>query len=94
MVVDSPSQVPDSIQNDSYKRAYYLTQISFSVERVAASNLQIMNGLFHSEVISKDRLDNSESSEKVLQWLADGYSSYEYTDKAYYYLLLSYSRLG
>lgn len=93
-VTDSLSQVPDSVQNDPHKRAYYLAQIPFTAEQVAASNLQIMDGLFHSGVIFKDKLDNLKLSEKALRRLVDGYPSYEHIDEAYYHLFLLYSRLG
>ena len=82
-VTDSLSQVPDSAQNDPHKRAYYLAQIPFTAEQVAASNLQIMDGLFHSGVIFKDKLDNLKLSEKALRRLVDGYPSYEHIDEAY-----------
>lgn len=93
-VTDSLSKVPDSAQNDPHKRAYYLAQIPFTDRQVAASNLQIMDGLFHSGVIFKDKLDNLKLSEKALRRLVDGYPSYEHIDEAYYHLFLLYSRLG
>lgn len=53
-----------------------------------------MDGLFHSGVIFKDKLDNLKLSEKVLWRLVDSYPSYEHIDKVYYHLSLLYSRLG
>ncbi len=91
---DSLSQVRDSAQNDPHKREYYLAQIPFTEEQVQASNLLIMDGLFHSGVIFKDKLDNLPLSEKALRRLTDTYPDYEHMDEAYYHLFLLYSRLG
>lgn len=91
---DSLAQVKDSAQNDPHKREYYLAQIPFSEDQVAASNTIIMDGLFHSGVIFKDKLDELPLAEKTLLRLTDQYPSYEHMDEAYYHLFLLYSRLG
>ena len=95
----------DSAQNDPHKREYYLAQIPFTEEQIAASNVLIMDGLFHSGIIFKDKLDNStmESarrskplrlSEKQLIRLTATFPDYEHNDEAWYHLFLLYSRLG
>ena len=56
----------DSAQNDPHKREYYLAQIPFSEEQVQASDLIIMDGLYHAGVIFKDKLDFLKLSEKHL----------------------------
>ncbi len=91
---DSLAQVKDSAQNDPHKREYYLAQIPFSEDQVAASNTIIMDGLFHSGVIFKDKLDELPLAEKTLLRLTYQYPSYEHMDEAYYHLFLLYSRLG
>lgn len=91
---DSLAQVKDSAQNDPHKREYYLAQIPFSEDQVAASNTIIMDGLFHSGVIFKDKLDELPLAEKTLLRLTDQYPTYEHMDEAYYHLFLLYSRLG
>ena len=91
---DSLSQVTDSAQNDPHKREYYLAQIPFTEEQVEASNLIIMDGLYHSGVIFKDKLDNLPLSEKALRRLTDQYPTYEGMANAYYHLFLLYSRMG
>ena len=53
-----------------------------------------MDGLFHSGVIFKDKLDNLPLSEKALRRLVDNYPQYEHMDNAYYHLFLLYSRMG
>lgn len=91
---DSLEQVMDSAQNDPHKREYYLAQIPFTEEQVEASNQIIMDGLYHSGVIFKDKLDNLPLSEKALLRLANQYPTYENMADAYYHLFLLYSRLG
>lgn len=91
---DSLSNVADSAQNDPHKREYYLAQIPFTEEQVAASNNIIKDGLHHSGVIFKDRLDNLRLSEKQLRRLTDFYPDYENMDDVYYHLFLLYSRKG
>ena len=92
-VKDSIEQKTDSAQNDPHKREYYLAQIPFTEEQVAASNLIIMDGLYNSGVIFKDKLNNLKLSEKSLMRLVNNYPDYESMDNAYYHLFLLYSRL-
>ena len=93
-IEDSLSQVTDSAQNDPHKREYYLAQIPFTEEAVEASNLIIMDGLYNSGVIFKDKLDMLKLSEKQLRRLSDNYQTFEHMDDAYYHLWLLYQRLN
>lgn len=89
---DSLENVMDSAQNNPHKREYYLKQIPFTEEQVAESNKIIEDGLFHSGIIFKDKLDNLPLSEKNLRRLTDNYPEFENMDEAYYHLYLLYSR--
>ncbi len=91
---EATAQRMDSAQNDPHKREYYMAQIPFTEEQVQASNLIIMDGLFNSGVIFKDKLDNLPLSEKALRRLMTQYPSFEKMDEAYYHLFLLYSRQG
>lgn len=93
-VADSLKQISDSAQNDPHKREYYMAQIPFTEEQVEASNLIIMDGLYNSGVIFKDKLDNLPLSEKALTRLVSQYPTYKNMDKVYYHLFLLYSRKG
>lgn len=84
----------DTLANDPHNREYYLAQIPFSEEQKAASNEIIMEGLFNSGVIFKDKLDNLKLGEKALTRLTRQYPTYSKTDEAWYHLFLLYSRLG
>ena len=96
---------PDSAQNDPHRREYYLAQIPFTEEQVAASNELIKDGLFHAGIIFKDKLDDStlenarqskplRLSEKQLTRLTMEFPDYEHNDETWYHLFLLYSRLG
>lgn len=84
----------DSAVNDPHKREYYLAQIPFSEEDVAASNEIIKDGLLHSGIIFKDKLDNLHLSEKQFKRLMTQYPDYEPKDEVFYHLFLLYSRMG
>lgn len=104
-IATAEEALADSAQNDPHKREYYLAQIPFTEEQVAASNALIMDALFHSGIIFKDKLDNStvenvrqskalQLSEKQLVRLTTTFPDYEHNDEAWYHLFLLYSRLG
>ena len=82
----------DTLANDPHNREYYLAQIPFTEEQLEASNQLIQDGLFHSGIIFKDKLDNLTQSEKALNRLLTQYPSYEHNDEALYHLFLLYSR--
>ena len=88
------AQPADSAVNDPHKREYYLAQIPFTEEQRAASDALIMDGLFHSGVIFKDKLDNLPLSEKALTRLVNQYPTYAQNDETLYHLFLLYSRQG
>ena len=91
---DSLEQLKDSAQNDPHKREYYLAQIPFTEDQVATSNLIIMDGLYNSGVIFKDKLDNLDLSKKQFTRLETQYPDFEQKADMYYHLFLLYSRLG
>ena len=91
---DSLEQLKDSAQNDPHKREYYFAQIPFTEDQVATSNLAIMDGLYNSGVIFKDKLDNLDLSKKQFTRLETQYPDFEQKADMYYHLFLLYSRLG
>ena len=93
-IASGQEEVVDTTANDPHNREYYLAQIPFTEEQIAASNAAIMDGLFHAGIIFKDKLDNLTLSEKTLTRLTNDYSDYEHNDEAWYHLFLLYSRLG
>ena len=94
MSPESTDAKADTLANDPHNREYYLAQIPFTEEQKAACNEIIMEGLFNSGVIFKDKLDNLRLSEKALSRLTTQYTTYAKTDEAWYHLFLLHSRLG
>lgn len=84
----------DTLANDPHNREYYLAQLPFTDEQKASSDQIIMDGLYHSGVIFKDKLENFRLSEKQFTRLQTQYPDYENMDEAYYHLFLLYSRMG
>ena len=82
----------DSAALDPHKREYYLAQIPFTEEQLAASDELIKDGLFHAGIIFKDKMDLLPLSEKTLTRLLTQYADYPYNDEALYHLWLLYSR--
>ena len=79
---------------DPHNREYYLAQIPFTDDQLAASNALLMDGLFHAGIIFKDKLDNLRLCEKQLTRLTTTFPDYEHNDEALYHLFLLYSRQG
>lgn len=88
------STTTDSISNDPHTREYYLAQIPFTEEQMAASNALLADGLFHAGIILKDKLNNLRLSERMLTRLTSQHTDYEHNDEAWYHLYLLYARQG
>lgn len=84
----------DSDMYNPHKREYYLVQIPFTDEQVAASNEIIKDALYHSGVIFKDKLDNLALSEKQFQRLMLEFPEFDPKDELYYHLFLLHARRG
>ncbi len=92
--VDTATALNDSLANDPHNREYYYAQIPMTEEALQASNLIIMDGLYHAGVIFKDKLDNLSQSEKYLTRLESSYPEYENMADAFYHMYLLYARMG
>lgn len=84
----------DTAVNDPHKREYYLAQIPFTDEQIAESNELIKDGLFHSGIIFKDKLDNLPLSEKAFSRLQREFPDFDPMDEVLYHLFLLHSRKG
>ena len=91
---DKQQAEADTLANDPHNREYYLAQIPFTEEQVAASDDIIKDGLFHAGIIFKDKLGNLSLSERSLLRLTDNYTDFGQTDEAFYHLFLLYSLQG
>jgi tetratricopeptide (TPR) repeat protein len=84
----------DSLAADPHNREFYLAQIPFTEEKLQESHALIMDGLYNSGVIFKDKLDNLPLAHKQFMRLTSQYPGYEQMDQAWYHLFLLYSRQG
>lgn len=91
---DSIQNAMKTAENDPHKREFYLAQIPFTDEQRQASDLLLTDGLFHSGVIFKDKLDQLGLSEKALRRLTDSYPQFDKMPQVYYHLFLLYMRKG
>ncbi len=94
MGMEEMPMVNDSLAADPHNREYYLAQIPFTAEQKKASDQTIMDGLYHSGVIFKDKLENLRLSERQFQRLETQYPDYTGMADAYYHQFLLYSRMG
>ena len=94
-IADTKAENPaDTLANDPHNREYYLAQIPFTEDQLAASHDAIKDGLYHAGIIFKDKLDNLRLCEKYLTRLTNDYPDYEHNDDVWYHLFLMYSRQG
>ena len=94
-IADTKAENPaDTLANDPHNREYYLAQIPFTEEQLAASHDAIKDGLYHAGIIFKDKLDNLKLCERYLTRLTGDYPDYEHNDDVWYHLFLLYSRQG
>ena len=100
---DSIDAAAEDPVNDPHKREYYLAQIPFTPEQKATAHSAIMDGLYNSGVIFKDKFYNLILSEKQLLRLINDYSVaddslgikvFDRMADVYYHLFLLYSQRG
>ena len=84
----------DSAANDPHRREYYLKDIPFTPEALAASDAVIMDALHQAGVIEKDDLGDFPLAEESLGRITRQYPTYAKLPEVYYQLFLLYSRWG
>ena len=84
----------DSLAADPHNREYYLAQIPFTEEQMAASHDIIKDGLYNAGVIEKDKLDDFPLAEETLGRLVREYPDASQMEDALYHMFLLYSRWG
>ncbi len=91
---DSIQRALQTAGNNPHKREYYLAQIPFTTEQRKASDQLLTEGLFHSGVIFKDKLNLLNLSEKALRRLTNAYPHFDKMPQVYYHLFLLYMQKG
>ncbi len=79
--------------NDPHRPEYYLKDIPFTEEQMAASNAALVEGLYGSAVIYKDRMDNFPLAERTFQRILLNFPDFQQMDEVYYNMFQLYSRM-
>jgi tetratricopeptide (TPR) repeat protein len=83
-----------SAENDPGQRPYYLKDLPFSEEQMAASNDQILEAYFNCGMIYKDGLNDLEKSKEALLTLNERFPDNDHKLISYYYLYKIYLESG
>lgn len=84
----------DSLENDPHQREYYLKQIPFTEEQLAASHQILSDGLYQSGILEMEKLENFALAYRTLLRLLTEYPDYGTMDNVFYHLFLLNGRLG
>lgn len=96
----SPVEDPDNfdlgneISSDPKTREYYLQQLPLTPEDVEASNIIIVDGLYHSAMIFKDKLEDFPYSIENFETLDRRFPNNEHRLESYYQVYLMALRMG
>lgn len=91
---DEEKSKEEEYANDPHRPEYYLKDIPFTDEQMQASNAALVDGLFNSGVVFKDRMENFLLAESTFMRVCNDFPEYEGLDEVYYNLFQLYSRLG
>lgn len=81
-------------ENDPHRPEYYLKDIPLTEEQMAASNAALVDGLYNSAIIYKDRMENFPLAERTFQRVLLDFPDFEHFDELYYNMFQLYSRTG
>ena len=79
---------------DPHRPEYYLKDIPLTEEQMEASNAALVEGLYGSAVIYKDRMDNFPLAERTFQRILLNFPEFDKMDEVYYNMFQLYSRIG
>ncbi len=79
---------------DPHRREYYIKDIPYTEEQMAASNAALVDGLYNSAIIYKDRMENFPLAERTFQRVLTDFGEFEHLDELYYNMFQLYSRQG
>ena len=79
--------------SDPHRPEYYLKDIPLTEEQMAASNAALVEGLYGSAIIYKDRMDNFPLAERTFQRILLNFPEFQQMDEVYYNMFQLYSRM-
>lgn len=91
---DAGTAVNDSLANDPHHREFYLRQIPFEPEQLAASHQQLSDGLYNAGILEMERVENFPLAYRTLLRLITDYPDYQSMDDVFYHMFLLNGRLG
>jgi len=91
---DKDSIKAEEYANDPHRPEYYLKEIPFTEEQMAASNAALVEGLFGSGVVYKDRMENFPLAERTFRRIVVDFPDFEKNDELYYNMFQLFSRMG
>ena len=86
-------RVRDSLANDPHHREYYLAQIPFTEEQMAASNQLLEPALFEGGIKVMEKIQNYPYSLRLLLRLLKDFPETEKKAETFYHLFLLYGRM-
>lgn len=81
-------------ESDPHRPEYYLKDIPFTDEQMAQSNVALVDGLYNSAVIYKDRMENFELAERTFLRVCTDFPDYEKMADLYFNMYQLYARFG
>lgn len=81
-------------ESDPHRPEYYLKDIPFTEEQMAASNQALVEGLFGAAPIYKDQMENFPLAERTYMRIINDFPDFDKFDEVYYNLWQLYSRMG
>ena len=91
---EEEQRIRDSLANDPHHREYYLAQIPFTEEQMAASNQLLEEGLYKGGVAVMEKIQNFPYALRLLLRLLEDFPETESKADVYYHLFLLHWRLG
>ena len=88
------TDLPADLSDDPHQRPYYLQQLPFTAEEVAASNVIIIDALYHMAMIYKDKLEDLPLAIKAFEELEKRFPGHEHLLESEYqvYLMTCYRK--
>ena len=90
---EEEQRLRDSLANDPHHREYYLAQIPFTEEQMAASNQLLEAALFEGGVKVMEKIQNYPYALRLLLRLLNDFPDTEKRAEAFYHLFLLYGRM-
>lgn len=93
-IAEAKERLADSLSQDPHHREYYMQQIPFTEEQLAASNEILKDGLYQAGIMEMEKLENFNLAYRTLLRLINDFPDVADKDVIYYYMFLINGRLS